>query len=68
MKAQYDRKGALTLTVDEAARELGISKYLAWDLVRKGQLRSVKLGDLRRIPRTALTELLEGNNGSTGSG
>ncbi len=65
MKAQYDRKGALTLTIDEAAAQLGISKYLAWELVRKGQLRSVKLGDLRRIPRTALTELLEANDGNT---
>jgi len=60
MKAQYDKANALTLTVEDAAKELGISKYLAWKLVIKGQLRSVKLGDLRRVPRAALTELLDG--------
>jgi excisionase family DNA binding protein len=60
-KKQYDKKDALTMTVDEVAEALGVSKYLVWEMVRRNEIRSIKLGKLRRIPRTALTELLEGN-------
>jgi len=59
-KANYAKGNAMTLTIGQAARELGISDYLAEKLVREGKLRSVRLGRLRRIPRTALAELLEG--------
>lgn len=60
-KKQYIKKDdALTMTVDEVAEALGVSKYLVWEMVRRKEIRSIKLGKLRRIPRTALTELLEG--------
>ena len=60
-KKQYSKKDdALTMTVDEVAEALGVSKYLVWEMVRRNEIRSIKLGKLRRIPRTALTELLEG--------
>ena len=52
---------ALTLTVGEAARELGISSYLAWRLVRKGELPSIRLGKLVRVPRAQLLKVLEGD-------
>ena len=58
-KAQYKRENSLTLTVPEAARELGISSYLAWSLVRKGELPSIKLGKLVRVPRAKLLKVLE---------
>ena len=60
-KKQYDKKDALTMTVDEVAEALGVSKYLVWEMIRRNEIRSIKLGKLRRIPRSALTELLEGN-------
>ena len=60
-KKQYNKKDALTMTVDEVAEALGVSKYLVWEMVRRNEIRSIKLGKLRRIPRTALTELLEGS-------
>ena len=67
-RTKYHAGDALTLTIQQAAKELGISEYMAEQLVKKGKLRSVKLGKLVRVPRVALTELLEGNDGSTGPG
>ena len=47
------------LTVEEAARRLGIGRTLAWRLVRDGELPSVRLGRLVRIPEGALADWLE---------
>ncbi len=46
----------LLLTVEEAARRLGIGKTLAWELVWAGALPSVRLGRCVRIPLAALEE------------
>ncbi len=46
----------LLLTVEEAARRLGIGRSLAWRLVRRGDLPSVRLGRLVRIPDRALKD------------
>ena len=48
-----------TVTVPEAAAELGIGQALAWRLVWSGEIRSIKLGDRRLVPRAALDVLLE---------
>jgi excisionase family DNA binding protein len=42
------------LRVEEAAAYLGISRGLAYELARQGQLASVKLGRLLRIKRDGL--------------
>lgn len=44
------------LTVDEAAEQLGIGRTLAWRLVSNGELESVQIGRLRRVPATAITD------------
>ncbi len=53
------------LTVEEAAERLGIGRTLAWQLVRSGDLGSVRIGKLRRVPVAAVTEfatkLIEGD-------
>lgn len=49
----------LLLTVEEAARRLGIGRTLAWRLVRRGELPSVRLGRLVRIPERALDDWLK---------
>lgn len=49
----------LTLTVDEAAELLGISRSLAYELVRIGELPSLRLGRRILIPRRAFYELVE---------
>lgn len=48
----------LTLTVEEAAGLLGISRNLAYELVAKNELPSLRLGRRVLIPRQALDRLL----------
>jgi len=48
----------LVLTVAEAADRLGISSDLAYDLVARGELPSLRLGRRIVIPRFALLELV----------
>ncbi len=50
----------LTLTVEEAAEILGISRAFAYALVRKGELPSLRLGRRLVVSRRALEQLLEG--------
>ena len=49
------------LRVEEAALWLGCSKGLVFELARRGDLRSVRLGRLLRIPREALAALSQDN-------
>ena len=49
----------LLLTVEEAARRLGIGRSLAWRLVRSGELPSVRLGRLVRVPERTLQAWLD---------
>lgn len=51
------------LTVAEAAAALGISRALAYELVRRGEVPSVRLGRRIVVPRVALGRLLEGSGG-----
>ena len=48
----------LALTVLEAGQVLRVGRNVAYDLVRSGQLRSVRVGRNIRIPRDALAEYL----------
>jgi excisionase family DNA binding protein len=47
---------ALLYTAEEAAEILKISRCKVYDLLRNRELRSVKIGGSRRIPRAALEE------------
>jgi excisionase family DNA binding protein len=42
------------LTVEEAARRLGIGRTTCYGLIRSGELESVPVGRLRRVPADAL--------------
>jgi excisionase family DNA binding protein len=48
------------LTVEELAKELRISKNLAYRQVREGRIYSIRCGDRYLIPRRPLEELLSG--------
>jgi excisionase family DNA binding protein len=48
----------LTLTVEEAALALGISRSLAYESVRRGDIPHIKIGRRVLIPRVALDTLL----------
>jgi excisionase family DNA binding protein len=49
---------ALTVSVPEAARLIGIGTTTAWELVHTGRLRTVRLGRRVLVPRSAIRELL----------
>jgi excisionase family DNA binding protein len=44
------------LTIEEAARTLRISRTVVWQLIKSGELRSVKIGASRRVPVAAITD------------
>ncbi|CAM06192.1 excisionase family DNA binding protein [Saccharopolyspora erythraea NRRL 2338] len=44
------------LTVEEAAKQLGLGRTKTYALVASGEIESVRIGRLRRIPRTAIDD------------
>jgi excisionase family DNA binding protein len=48
----------LLLTVEEAAEALTVSRWKVFELIRTRQLRSIKIGGLRRVPRAAIDEYI----------
>ena len=48
----------MTLRVEELMPILGIGRNTAYQLIRSGQIRSVRIGRQIRIPRDALLEFL----------
>ena len=53
----------LLLRPEEAAELLRIGRTAVFGLIRAGELRSVKIGKLRRIPADALHEYVTGLSG-----
>ncbi|HWO73727.1 MAG TPA: helix-turn-helix domain-containing protein [Dehalococcoidia bacterium] len=49
----------ILLTVNEAARRLGIGRSLLYRLMLEGEVLSVKIGRSRRIPVLALEEFVK---------
>ncbi len=49
-----------TATVDELARVISCGRNQAYDLVRSGQVRSIKVGRAFKVPTAAIRQLLEG--------
>ena len=49
----------LTLTVEEAGKVLRVGRNTAYELVRSGQLRSIKIGRQLRIPKGELVRFLK---------
>jgi excisionase family DNA binding protein len=49
----------LLLTVSEAAQQLGIGRSLLYQLLAEGQVESIHVGRLRRIPIDALADFID---------
>ena len=47
-----------TLTVEEAGRQLGICRNMAYQLAKDGQLPTIRLGRRLLVPKAALDRLL----------
>jgi excisionase family DNA binding protein len=50
----------LLLRPEEVAEALNVGRSTVFELMRTGELRSVKIGALRRVPTDAVTEFLDG--------
>lgn len=50
--------------VPHAARTLDLSERQMWELVRKGEIESFKIGTSRRIPRSALVAYVNNHRGA----
>ena len=46
-------------TIDEAAARLRVSRWTVYNLIRSGQLSTIKIGRRRLVPMDALSECLE---------
>ncbi|MFI7217902.1 helix-turn-helix domain-containing protein [Micromonospora maritima] len=49
----------IVLTIEEAARRLGIGRTTMYALVKSGQIRTVTIGRLRRVPAFCLDEYVQ---------
>lgn len=54
MSTDSARPLRLVLTIEEAAERLGIGRTLMYALVSAGEVESVRIGRLRRVPTDAL--------------
>lgn len=53
----------LTVTVEQAAELLGISRWSAYEAAKRGELPIVRIGKRILIPRRRLEKLLAGDDG-----
>ncbi|CAM5550182.1 helix-turn-helix domain-containing protein [Streptomyces narbonensis] len=58
----------VALTVEEAARRLGIGRTKLYEYVSTGEIASVKIGSLRRIPAEAVNDFLARRLGASDFG
>jgi excisionase family DNA binding protein len=60
--AAVQARTRLTLTVEEVAATLGISRAFAYEAVRRGEIPSIRIGRRVLVPRAALERLIDGDN------
>ena len=56
---ELDTASQLLLTVDQAARRLGVGRSLMYELLTAGEVGSIHVGRLRKVPARALEEYVE---------
>ena len=59
-KYRYLQDLPMTLRVEDLMPILGIGRNTAYELIRSGQIRSVRIGRQIHVPREALREFLDG--------
>jgi excisionase family DNA binding protein len=59
-----DKNGPLTISVVEAGRLLGIGRSAAYAAARCGQIPTLKIGGLIRVPARALERMLDAADGT----
>ena len=61
-KYRYLHDLPMTLRVEDLMPILGIGRNTAYELIRSGQIRSVRIGRQIRVPREALREFWTGGS------
>jgi len=61
--ADWGNTAARTVTVEQAARVLGIGRGLAYQAVKRGDIPSIRIGGRILIPRARILELLGEDDG-----
>ena len=56
---ENDTVGKRTVTVEEAGKELGISRNLAYAAAGSGEIPTIRIGRRLLVPRAALDRMLE---------
>jgi excisionase family DNA binding protein len=56
------------LTVEEAAEQLGIGRTLLYKLIARGEIESIRIGRLRRVPTAAIQDYARRLSGERLSG
>lgn len=59
MATKTIKEDSLTISVEQAARMLGISYYLAQKLVRNGEIPSIRFGKIIRVPKAKIADILD---------
>lgn len=59
MTKEHHKEEALTLSVEHAARLIGVSRSTVYRLVRDGELRAIRVGRRVLILKKPLMEMLE---------
>jgi excisionase family DNA binding protein len=60
MRERGVRQERLLLRPEEVAEALAVGRTAVFELIRTGELRSVKIGKSRRIPADAVVEYIAG--------
>ena len=58
--ATTDVNDAQLLSIPAAASILGVGRSTVYELMSRGELRTVKIGRCRRVPRATLTAFVDG--------
>ncbi len=59
-------EGQAVLTAEQTSRRLGISRGLMYKMIASGEMPSIKMGRLRRVPVAQLEMWLRGENPAPG--
>ena len=54
-----------TMTVEEAAKALGIGRNTAYEAIRRGEIPVIRIGDRKLVPIIAIEQMLSGVRGNT---
>ena len=59
---EENRGGALTLSLDEAAILLGVSRYSVYTRIKMNELPYIRVGRVYRIPKAKLLRMINGED------